>query len=112
MSLTTTTLVAPLVESTEIGKYLHDGQKDWTQVLVARRSKAPFGRTVVKKSKAAKMGKKAWRENFGTIGVKVWSLFRSKFWKFDLKSLQVKVLKIWPIIVGMLKKSIVIDSNR
>ncbi len=64
-------LVAPLVKSTEIGK-----------VLVARRSKAPFGRTPVKCG-APNMGKKSWRETFGTIGVKVRSLSRSKFWKFD-----------------------------
>ncbi len=43
-------LVAPLVKSTEMGKWSHDGQKDQTQVLVARRSKAPFGRTTVKKT--------------------------------------------------------------
>ncbi len=34
-----------------------------------------------------KMGKKSWRETFGTTGVKVWP-----------KSLQDKILKIWPSI--------------
>ncbi len=35
-------LIAPLVKSTEIGKYSHDGQKDRTQVLVRRRSEKPI----------------------------------------------------------------------
>ncbi len=30
-----------------------------------------------------KMGKKSWRDTFGTIDIKVRSLSRSKFWEFD-----------------------------
>ncbi len=70
--------------------------------LVAQRSKKPnidFGRTPVKSTiwshngqkdrfvisglGQPKRGKNSWRETFGTIGVKVRSLTRSKFWKFD-----------------------------
>ncbi len=46
----------------------HDGQKD---------------RFVIFGHGAPKMGKKSWRETFGTIGVKIRSISRPKFWKFD-----------------------------
>ncbi len=61
-------LVAPLVKSTEIGKQSHDGQKN---------------RIVILGRGAPKISKKSWREIFGTIDVKVRSLSRSKFRKFD-----------------------------
>ncbi len=74
-------LVAPLVKSTEIGKpnpgichtlakstiWSHNDQKD---------------RFVIFSRGAPKMGKKCWRETFGSIGVKVWRLSRLKLWIF------------------------------
>ncbi len=81
------------------------GEKYRHRETVARRSKGPnpdIGRPEVKSTiwshdgeknqcvifvrGAPKIGKKSWRETFGTIGVKIRSLSRLKFRKFDLWS--------------------------
>ncbi len=98
------------------------GQKYQDREIIARRSKGSnpsFGSTPVKSTiwsqgdqkdrfvifahGALKMGKKSWRETFGTIGVKVWSLSRSKFRKFDPWSHhkrtehKITIIEGWPI---------------
>ncbi len=91
------------------------GRKYRDRKRVARWSKGPspgFGRTLVNSTiwshagqkdriiifggRAAKMGKKSWRETFSTIGVKVCSISWSKFWKFDpLLHLERTKHKFW-----------------
>ncbi len=52
----------------------------WTKV---RPNGSSFQILPVFGRRGTKMGKKSWRETFGTIDVKVRSLSRSKFWEFD-----------------------------
>ncbi len=67
------------------------GQRYGDREIVARWSKKPKvlshtcqkDRIIMFGGRAAKMGKISWKETFGIIGVKVRSLSRSKFWKFD-----------------------------
>ncbi len=69
-------LVAPLVKRTEPWFWSHAGQKHH---MVERRQKDRF---VIFGRGAPKISKKSWRETFGTIGVKVRRVYRSKFRKF------------------------------
>ncbi len=62
---------SPLVADFWGVSWSHNGQKD---------------RFVISDHRAPKRGKKSWRETFGTIGVKVRSLSKSEFRKFDLWS--------------------------